>query len=179
MPLIFAGDPIWESLISGPSDTEEAGGTSVTDMGVLLANRTKFLYGRRGVIEDFGFSHNTDTNGPSVSSTTFTPSAIKTTVDVDDDAMILAVAQAQFAVGTDIKAYIALEDSSGSEVGSGPEIHDLYTLDPRSFTMVAAFNVLAGTYDLDIYYAHATAGSVQLTAPSFIGFVAFKQGDDT
>ncbi|KKK88823.1 hypothetical protein LCGC14_2739280 [marine sediment metagenome] len=44
MPFDFTGTATWRALISGPADTEAVTGISVTDMGVLLADRTLFLY---------------------------------------------------------------------------------------------------------------------------------------
>lgn len=43
MPLDFTGSPVWEDTITGPANGETVTGESVTDMGLLLANRTKWL----------------------------------------------------------------------------------------------------------------------------------------
>jgi hypothetical protein len=43
MPTDFSGDPVWHDMITGPANTDEVTGPSVTDMGVLAADRTQFL----------------------------------------------------------------------------------------------------------------------------------------
>jgi hypothetical protein len=46
MAFDFTGTAVWRALISGPSPGADADAISVTDMGVLLADRTLYLYDR-------------------------------------------------------------------------------------------------------------------------------------
>lgn len=43
MPFTFSGTPVWHDMIDGPANTEDVTGPSVTDMGVLLADRTLYM----------------------------------------------------------------------------------------------------------------------------------------
>lgn len=43
MPTDFSGDPVWHGMVTGPANTDDATGGTVSDMGVLLADRTQWL----------------------------------------------------------------------------------------------------------------------------------------
>src|SRR5687767_9410996 len=45
MPTDFTGTATWRDTITGPANGDKVTGPSVTDMGVLLADRTMWLFG--------------------------------------------------------------------------------------------------------------------------------------
>lgn len=45
MPVDFTGSPVWHDTIVGPANGDKVTGPSVSDMGVLLADRTMWLFG--------------------------------------------------------------------------------------------------------------------------------------
>lgn len=157
MPVDFTGDDVWEDTITGPSNADPATGLSVSDMGVLLANRTRYLYNR--LLSNIFGETDTDLSEDTATSV-YQQSALETIdITIAVEATIVAMLTARVTADSNgAKIRLTLWDDGPTLIATGEEVFFL-EVDQLNFTALGLFPAVpAGTYKVRIEYAEQTGG---------------------
>lgn len=167
MPVSFTGSDNWETDITGPANGDDDDGPSVADMGVLLANRTMYLFNRR-----MGEAHIATDTSLSVDSVTAVYAvvaglSIAFTIDVDSTVVVLLSgritadangAKVRLSIGSDKSEELFMPETSGA----------------WPFSQHHLFFLGAGTHTLEVEFAEISGGgNATLQGPATLAMLAF------
>lgn len=158
MPLDFTGEPTWRETCTGPSNTDDGTGESVTDMGTQLADRTLYLLHHNPIVKYVEDKIDMYSNA----------TLLYTDIDPGIEGMVLPDFGGDWLLVVNTALPIVDNDGTNhihiSAVGDDPFVSQtLNAIVEGYFPVVAVLTVPPGTYDINAQAALTDVDTGALT----------------